>query len=756
MFSSIIRPWMGAVVVALFCISALGLAAPASVGKNLEAAQSMLSDLPLHFEANQGQMDSRVRFQSRTPEHTLFLTGDEAVLSIRSGALRMSLAGGNSQPAIAGVDRLSSRSDYMIGRSKERWARNVPHFAKVRYEEAYPGIDLVYYGKGNQLEHDFVVRPGADPAIIRMVFSGADKISIRENGDLHFDIGGSEMLFSRPFIYQDGEAGRVEVAGNFVRLSKNEIGFSVADYDRSKTLVIDPVLSYSSYLGGSYLDVATAMTVDSQGFIWVTGYTETQDYPTAGRALQDFGGDRRNMFLTKINPFAFGFDSLAYSSFMGGTFAENPTAIEVDSAGNVYIVGDTTSGDFPATENGHIPDVAAGDLMGFLVKIDLDSTQDYPIVYGTYIGDEDDDEGADAATGLAIREPGIAYVCGYTNSEEFPLVNAAQGSGRGLDDAFIAVYDTNLSGADSLRYSSYLGGNSTDVATAILPIDQNVFLVTGYTYSTDFPTNGLPPSATPIGGGDVFLAQIDLSIPGLDGFRYGGYMGGTDLDVATGMRKDFEGKIYLAGYTLSTDFPVTADAIQPANGGGMDLFLSRIDLSLPGSIAYSTYYGGSDDEATYGVAVSESGFLLLGGYTYSTDFPLRGDVYHDHYQGVVDAFFTVIDPSKAGENAVVCSSYFGTDNLESVYGMGMDSLNNIFLVGEARSSAFPVTDGGFLKERPGRFSAFVSKFSACAGTAVEQSADYRPYPVNAGGRTAVPRSGRINQNTRPAGTRTRQ
>ena len=642
------------------------------------------------------------------------------MLSLPSGALRMKLAAGNADPEVEGAGLLPSWSSYLIGNQPDRWHSHVRHYGRVVYRKIYPGIDLAYYGKGRQLEHDFVVEPGADPGNIRMRFGGADRMYLDADGSLVLDVAGTAVRFSRPVAYQElGEGARTkreEVASGYVLLGTREAGFSLGAYDRRRKLVIDPVLSYSTYLGGSYYDEATAVTVDPEGNIWVAGSTETQDFPTVGKGLQETGGAARNVFLTKINPFAAGSASLVYSGFLGGLRDEEPSAVAVDAAGNVYLTGTTTSGDFPTTESAYDPDSTGGNQNAFVMKINAGLPDTAPILYSTYLGGEEA-EAAEAAFGATVDGSGLIYVTGVTESEDFPLAgNPMQNSGRGGWEAFLSIIDPSKAGVDSLHYSTYFGGDSTDVATDVALGDaQNVYF-TGYTMSTDFPVAGAAYQGQPGGLGDVFLTRVDFSKSGLDALSYSTYLGGSDFEMPYGLTRDASGKFYLAGYTLSEDFPIAGQAIQTANAGNADAFVAILDLTLPGaqSLTYSTYLGGSDADVPYGVALDSTGSVVLAGYTTSTDFPTRGDTFHGAYSGLVDAFFARLDPAKPAAQGLVCSSYFGAELIDVVNAFAVDHLDNLYLVGVTRSEQFPVTGSAYQNERPGFFSAFISKLGPCA------------------------------------------
>ena len=315
----------------------------------IQHAQVLLDQLPLHFEANQGQLDPRVQFRAQSFEHTVFLAGNEAVLRVATGALSISLKGGAPAPGVEGLDELRSSSSYFTGSDPAQWRQHVRHYGKVRYEGVYPGIDLIYYGKGRRLEHDFVVAPAADPSAIAIEFGGAESMEIGSSGELLFDVGGTGLQFSAPYAYVEATNGeRRQVAARYVKTGEREVAFEVGRYDRSQTLVIDPVLSYSTFFGGSVVESARAVAIDAAGYVYVTGIRSSPDYPTNGVGLQTGGGGQDDVFLIKLDPFAGG---LLYSSFFGGSFDEGPSAMELDDQGNIYIVGSTFSANFPATEN---------------------------------------------------------------------------------------------------------------------------------------------------------------------------------------------------------------------------------------------------------------------------------------------------------------------------------------------------------------------------------------------------------------------
>ena len=335
--------------------------------------------LPLAFEANQGQTDSQVKFLSRGAGYSLFLTPTEAVLALSEGSqqgpaaraakapvaagaeapalhaarasishdkktavLRMKLVGANAKAEVIGQDELPGKSNYFIGNDPKKWHTNVRQFAKVRYGNVYPGVDLVYYGHQRELEYDFVLQPGANPQAIRLGIEGARRLRL-EHGDLVLTSAVGDVHLRSPHVYQEANGMRQEVRGRYVITSKNEVGFRVGAYDRRRALVIDPVLAYSTYLGGSVSDQAYGITVDAAGNAYVVGYTTSPDFPTANPIEVLPGG----AFVTKFNRDG---TALVYSTYLGGSRGANAFGIAVDSAGNAYVTGLTSSTDFPTVK----------------------------------------------------------------------------------------------------------------------------------------------------------------------------------------------------------------------------------------------------------------------------------------------------------------------------------------------------------------------------------------------------------------------
>jgi hypothetical protein len=370
----------------------------------------------------------------------------------------------------------------------------VPTYARVRYQNAYPGIDLVYYGQQGRLEYDFVVAPGASPKTIRLAITGTGPeapLRVDADGNLVAGLNEGVVCFHKPVVYQPAEAGLQYVEGRYVLRSAHEVGFDVATTDPTRPIVIDPTLSYSTYLGGSNDDLGNGIAVDVAGNTYLTGETLSTDFPTAD-PLQPTNHGSSDAFVVALDPTG---STLLYATYLGGSNDDLGNGIAVDSAGKACVTGVTMSTDFP-TANPLQPSNHGG-LDAFVAAIDPTGST---LLYATYLGGSNDEYG----NGIAVDSAGNAYVTGVTMSIDFPTVNPLQPTNHGSSDAFVAALDPTGS---TLIYSTYLGGSSTDVSLGIAVDSAGNAYVTGGTMSTDFPTvNPLQP--TNHGDVDAFVVKI--------------------------------------------------------------------------------------------------------------------------------------------------------------------------------------------------------------------------------------------------------
>jgi hypothetical protein len=499
--------------------------------------------LPLSFEANQGQADSRVQYLARGPGYTVFLTRGEAVLALKPRADRSRSEGGDashqpSQGAVvriqpvgvnpgAGIkplERLPGTSNYFIGADPAKWHTGIPTYAKVKYEGIQPGIDLVYYGNQRRLECDFIVAPGAHPSTIGLTFQGVDHLELGSQGDLVLKVKDGEVRMRKPFIYQVVGERRQEVPGEYVLRGKNQVGFAVAAYDPGKPLVIDPALSFSTYLGGSSTDIGNGIFVDGAGNAYVTGSTDSSGtpggFPTTASAFQTSNGGSTDAFVTKLNAAG---TALVYSTYLGGVSADVGNGIFVDGAGYAYVTGSTdssgTPGGFPTTASA-FQTSNGGSTDAFVTKLNAAGTA---LVYSTYLGGVS----ADVGNGIFVDGAGNAYVTGSTDSSGTPggfptTASAFQTSNGGSTDAFVTkLNDTGT----ALVYSTYLGGAGADVGKGIFVDGAGNAYVTGSTTSDPFPTTSGAYQTTFGGTEDAFVAKISPS---------GSSGGGTEVSAGGG------------------------------------------------------------------------------------------------------------------------------------------------------------------------------------------------------------------------------
>jgi hypothetical protein len=703
---------MAAGVACLAFMSNLASAAQEVAPAVKAQVQSSYGKLPLSFEANQGQANAQVKFLSKGHGYALFLTPSEAVLSLKkpqaqekaapvslksspsstapegSGTvLRMQLVGGNPEPKIIGKEALPGKVNYLIGKDQGKWHTGIPTYGKVAYEGIYPGVDLVYYGNQGQLEYDFVVAPGADPGKVKLLFRGADKIEVNPAGELVLRAASGEIRMHKPVVYQEVNGIRKPIEGSYLLKYGQEVGFQVAAYDAERTLVIDPVLVYSTYLGGSGEDDGLGIAVDKWGQAYVTGDTGSSNFPTVNALQLAIGGDR-DAFVIKLTADG---AALSYSTYFGGSRSEDGLGIAVDKQGQAYVTGNTESSDFP-TKNALQPTFSGGIWDAFVAQLTADGAA---LRYSTYLGGS----GSDQGNGIVVGERGQAYVTGNSDSSDFPTKNALQPAIGGNFDAFVAQLTAD--GA-ALRYSTYLGGSSNDSGTGIAVDKRGQAYVIGNTESSDFPTkNALQPT---FGGiGDAFVAQLTADGAAL---RYSTYLGGGSNDSGTGIAVDKRGQAYVVGSTLSSDFP-TKNALQPAIGGNFDAFVAQLTAD-GAALRYSTYLGGNSFEVGHGIAVDKQDQAYVIGNTESSDFPTKNAL-QPTFGGIDDAFVAQLTADGA---ALRYSTYLGGSGSDQGNGIVVRERGQAYVTGNSNSSDFPTKNALQPTFGGGFFDVFVAKIGS--------------------------------------------
>ena len=711
-----------AVVLALLVVSTVSavlivnpVAPPQTASRTVVQAREAYGKLPLSFEENRGQANEPVDFVARGPGYALALAPTEAAFSLSkvssdsakngssSKVVRMNLVGANRAATAVGQNELEGRVNYFIGNDPSKWRTEVPTFGRVRYAEVYPGIDVVYYGNQRRLEYDFVVGPGRDTRVIGLEFTGADKVEVEgATGDLLIAVAGENIRQHKPLVYQQSNGERREIEGRYVVRNGARVGIEVGQYNASAALIIDPVLEYSTFLGGSgsvpLSEQATSIVVDSSGRAYVVGFTDSTDFPTAN-AVQTTNRGSPDVFVTKLNAAG---SALVYSTYLGGSGFDFGYGIAVDSAGSAYVTGATTSSNFPVANALQSMNASSGNFPedAFVTKLGPTGSA---LIYSTYLGGSGDDQGE----GIAVDSAGNVYVTGTTVSTNFPTANAVQSTSGGGYDAFVAKF--NATGS-ALIYSTYLGGNSEDVARGIAIDGAGNASVTGYTRSTNFPT--VNAFQNTIGGGgsdpysDVFVTKFNAAGSAL---VYSTYLGGDGEDVGASVAVDSTGSAYLTGYTISTNFP-TANAFKSALNGFDDAFVTKLNPA-GSALIYSTYLGGNASENGAGIAVDLTGNAYVTGFTDSTDFPTVNPL-----QGpgdpVSDAFVTKLNPPGT---ALVYSTYLGGNGADSGHAVAVDSAGSAYVTGETFSRCFPTTIGAFdTTLAMGDSDAFITKISETA------------------------------------------
>jgi Ca2+-binding RTX toxin-like protein len=661
---------------------------------NSSNQQTSYGQIPLSFIANAGQTDPNVKFQVKGAGHSIYFTPNEITFTAfqkptepgnvptNSATIRSSLANSNPNPTISGLEKLPGVANFILGEDSSQWQTNVPTFNGVVYQNVYQGIDRVFKGTEGQLKSEFLVAPFADPNQIKMNYSGVNNIRLRDDGALILETPLGELIDNAPIVYQDINGQRVNVPAAYNLLGNNQVNFSLGEFDPTQPLVIDPVLAYSTYLGGSASDSANRIAVDSTGAAYIIG-TTVNNFTTTPGAYQTTPAGQADFLVTKINPEG---TALVYSTYIGGTGNEYGIGIAVDSQGNAYLTGQVDPG-YPTTLGSFQPTATTYNAAATKLNVAGNS-----LVYSTFLGGN----GSALGTSIAVDSNGNAYVTGPTGNG-FPITNASQPQIGGNIDAFITKVNPTGSG---LVYSTYFGGSNRDEGQGIAVDSNGNAYVSGITYSTNLPLTN-PVQAT-IGGGqyDAFISKFTPN-----GARnYSTYLGGTGDDQGTSIAADSSGNAYIVGTTSSTNFP-TVNPIQLLNAGGInDAFVSK--LSAAGnSLIYSTYLGGSGDDKGYRIAIGNGNNVYVTGETNSTNFPTANAI-QSIIGGGRDAFVTSINSSGS---ALVDSTYLGGSGDDIGQGIAVDTSGSVYVAGGTNSNDLPTANPLQAVNGGGDSDAFITK-----------------------------------------------
>lgn len=657
--------------------------------------------LPIFFTPNAGQTDPEMRYTAQIDDLRAGFARDFAIFQSHGTGIRVRFPGASSSVRVEGIDPLSARANFLIGNDPAFWHTGIATFQGIVYRSLYPGIDMIYSEKDRQFKSEFRIAPGADPGRIRLDYADVDSARIGADGDLLIRSGALELRDHAPIAYQISPEGarRPVTAGYKILPGGRTVAFDLEEYDAALPLVIDPVISYSTYMGGSGQSAITAITVDASGNLYAAGWTEAVDFPVSN-AIQAVDRGGVDAFMFKLNAAG---SQLLYATYIGGRNDDRAAAIAVDSGGQVYLAGSTASSDFPLVSS--LRPTLGGTRDAFVLKLNAIGNL---LVYSTYLGGT----GYDVATALALDSSGNAYVAGDTQSVNFPVSGPVQSALGGKTDVFI----TKLTPAGAILFSTYLGGANDEHAGGIALDSSHNIYVAGGTSSLNFPV-AAPFQATNGGGQDAFVTKLSTSPQIL----YSSYLGGNggqagSPEQANAIAVDATGAAYVAGVTNSTNFPVTNGAFQRSPEGVQDAFITKV--SAIGALVYSTYLGGQSFDWASGIAVDAGGNAWVTGYTSSAGFPDVASVQFA-FNGFYDAFISELAPSGSG---LTFSTFYGGAGADQANAIALDPSGNIYVGGQTSSLNLPL-QGAIQSSNVGGSTGWVAKLGVPGGGAEHPGAD---------------------------------
>jgi hypothetical protein len=671
---------------------------PLSSGSRL-ALQQKYGELPMAFEVNEGQTDSQARFLSHGKGYSLALTGREVLLALPSSpqafqsrggfphpfpnskraltvkisTIRMCLKGARPSPEAEGMEKLPGFSNYFIGDDPSKWRVKVPQYAKVKFKQVYPGVDMVYYGNRGRLEYDFIVAPGTDPKVIQLAYDGVNRTRVK-SGDLRLNVGASELVFKAPRIYQKKEGREIPVQGRYVRAGDNKVGFEISPYDHSRPLVIDPVLDYSTLLGGSTWDSIYGLAVDTSGDACVVGST-AGSFPTTSGSYQPSFTGANDIFVAKLSADG---STLLYSTYLGGSNTQSGSSILLDANGNAFATGGTNSTDFPTTSNSYQP-VYPGGSPGVLFELSADGSK---LLYSTFL--------PLGAGGIVMDPSGNLFTIGGA------AIQKIHPGGGGAAD-FLAT--TNLQGS---AYGSL---------SAIAVDNGGSPYVTGFTQASNFPTTPGAFDTIYRGPQEAFVAKFSAD---LSTMIYSTFFGGSGVHYGNSIAVDRNGNAFITG-SSSGNLPITPGAFQTvATGTASNCYAAEIS-SDGSSVLYCTYLSGSYAQQGAAIVLDSNGHIFLTGWENSpSGFPLTAGAYQTT-GAAATAFIAKINPAGGGSSDLVYCTLFGGNNVTYGDSLALDGQNNVYIGGYTPSTVFPVSTTAFQKTYGGgTYDGFAAKFDATA------------------------------------------
>ncbi len=605
--------------------------------------------------------------------------------------------GTNPNVKVLGASKQKQYYNFYKGRDRSKWKSHVPCFESIIYEDIYPGINLSYYSNGNKIEYDFMVSPTADPSQIRIAYQGAKSVQISKKGKLIVGADWGEIIESKPKVYQMKGGRRKVIDASFNMLSENMIGFKVSkEYDKSKKLIIDPVLSYSTYFGTVSGQIALSIDLDSQGNMLISGLTGPS-FPTF-KAFDSVGSGGQDAFISKIS--ASGHE-LIFSTYLGGDEWELFSNAKTDTFDNIYVAGITLSPNFPALI-GYDTTFDGIKETGFLCKFTPGCDS---MIYSTFVGGSD----FDFLVGLDVDNDGFAYVTGLTTSTDLVFEYSYIREYMNRGDGFLVKVSPD---GQSPVFGTYLGGyDNSDFPFGIAVDDSGNAFVTGYTTSNDFPSTDPSDTIMWNAGYDAFVQQISTNDSSL---VYSVRFGSTGDDEGLDIKLDKSGDAYVTGRAFGRGFPLMNAYDSTPNGGG-DLFVSKFQKST-GNLLFSTYMGSRSWDDSYCIGVDNEHRVWIAGDTWEDNFPTV-DAFDNTFNGRIDAFVACLS---ASGSELLYSTYLGGNEWDGFFGMVIDASNNVYLAGRTQSLNYPTIDP-YQAELGGHWDVVIAKFSPVA-TSIDDSA----------------------------------
>ncbi|MHB1001081.1 MAG: DUF7948 domain-containing protein [Armatimonadota bacterium] len=732
--------WIASVVslaMILFCVTFSLAAAPISAHNVTSEMNAKYADtygkLPLSFIKNDGQLNKAVRYVINGPTASAFFTdtgvtfdlADPSALKSKSDvtlasyrpdkpvkhtALKMEFVDASSKCKLMGVGRLPGKVNVLKGRDSSEWMTGISTYKGIMYKNAWKGIDVAYAGNRKQVKYDIIVNPGAKVSDIKLRYTGADKISLDAKGDLNIKTAVSSFTETVPGIFQTKSGKQVALKGGYVLLDDHTIGFKVQGADPTLPIVIDPAseLVYSTFIGGSDWDSVTSITADDNGCAYICGWTFSPSFPSTVGAydatfddtLIDSGG-YADAFIVKLNPSG---SALEYATFLGGSIDDLAKGIAVNDEGYVYICGVTQSyafdSSFPVTTS--LFNTVAGYEDAFIAKLNPSgSVLEYSFVYGS--------NEMDCALDIAVDSAGAAYVTGYTDSWGLPTFSgfpttpgAFDTTKNGADELFVSKLNTSGTG---LEYSTYLGRAYTQKASIAID-DQGCAYIAGSTDNATFPTTSGAYDESSGGSRNAFVTKFNATGSAL---VYSTFIGGTSEEITYDVAVDQDYCAYIAGLTLSSDYPVTPDAFDTSSNGNEDGFVTKLNSSGT-SLVYSTYLGSSGNDAVFGVTVDNEGYAYITGTPGGNEFPVTPDALYPDYDRYWGSFVAKLDTSGS---SLEYSTFFGGYFTGFGRHIALDSQKNVYIAGDAPSDNMMITTSGAYDTsfNEGAYDVFVAKLN---------------------------------------------